>query len=135
MVLAGGCFDILHIGHIRFLKQAKALGTLFVLLESDAKVNKLKGDKRPFYPQTERAEVLSALSCVDFVVILPTIHRDDEYVKVVTGLHPNTIALTERDPYLSQKMAQAKLLGGKIKVIPHLKTFSTSSLAELLGVD
>ena len=73
LVLAGGCFDLLHIGHITFLEKAKAQGdALFVLLESDEAIKKQKGPNRPLNSQTNRALVLSKLSLVDFVIKLPT---------------------------------------------------------------
>src|SRR3989344_8872455 len=71
IVLVGGCFDILHLGHIKFLESAKKLGDcLFVLLENDESVLRLKGKDRPINNQTERAQDLSSLSIVDYVVLL-----------------------------------------------------------------
>lgn len=70
VVFTNGCFDILHVGHVRYLQQAKALGDLlFVGLNSDASVRKLKGESRPIQKEADRAEIMSALSCVDFVTI------------------------------------------------------------------
>src|SRR5476651_1704379 len=71
IVVCGGCFDILHVGHISFLQEAKKQGNyLFVLLENDKTVRRLKGSNRPIHHQEERAEVLAALSFVDYVVLL-----------------------------------------------------------------
>jgi rfaE bifunctional protein nucleotidyltransferase chain/domain len=70
LVFTNGCFDILHVGHIRYLNQARAFGdVLVVALNSDYSVRKNKGEGRPIVPQNERAEVLSALGCVDYVFI------------------------------------------------------------------
>lgn len=70
VVMTNGHFDILHVGHVRYLVQARELGDCLVVgLNSDASTRRLKGDKRPIVPQDERAELLAALACVDFVVV------------------------------------------------------------------
>ena len=70
IVFTNGCFDILHVGHVRYLKSAKALGgALIVGLNSDKSVKRIKGDKRPIVPERERAEVLSSIRFVDYVVL------------------------------------------------------------------
>jgi rfaE bifunctional protein nucleotidyltransferase chain/domain len=70
LVFTNGCFDILHIGHVRYLNQARALGdALIVAINSDRSVQALKGESRPIIPESERAEVIAALSCVDYVFI------------------------------------------------------------------
>lgn len=70
IVFTNGCFDILHVGHVRYLQAARALGDCLVVgVNSDSSVRGLKGDARPIVPQTERAELLSALRCVDLVFI------------------------------------------------------------------
>ncbi len=70
VVFTNGCFDLLHVGHVRLLRQARARGGLLVVgLNSDASVRRLKGQGRPLVPEDERAEVLAALECVDYVVI------------------------------------------------------------------
>ncbi len=136
IVLVGGCFDILHIGHIKFLKEAKNLGDkLFVLLESDKKVKKLKGKNRPIFKQKERAFMLSAISYIDYVVNLPFMKSDKDYDQLVLTIKPDIVAITENDPYLERKKKQVKLVGGEIKVIPMAQTFSSSKLAKLLGIE
>ena len=136
LVLTGGCFDILHIGHVRFLSEAKAMGDyLVVLLESDRKVNELKGKSRPAFVQKERAEMLSALGSVDLVVLLPTMQSDSDYLDLVMDIKPDIIAATENDPDIKNKRRQAKEIGGKLKIISLTKTFSTSKLAKILGVE
>ena len=136
IVLTGGCFDILHIGHVRFLSEAKKMGdTLVVLLESDEKVKTLKGKSRPVFIQKERAEMLSALESVDLIVLLPTTENDSDYLNIMIKIKPDIIAVTENDPQIEKKKDQAKEIGGKLKIISHIKTFSTSKLAKMIGVE
>src|SRR6266568_4926507 len=70
LVFTNGVFDLLHVGHLRYLQQARALGdALAIGLNSDASVKRLKGDKRPILPEAERAELLAGLACVDYVCL------------------------------------------------------------------
>lgn len=136
IILVGGCFDVLHFGHVRFLEQAKALGsTLVVLLESDEKVRAMKGDKRPIHTQEQRKIMLEALDCVDEVVILPELTTDAYYQTLVDRLKPSVIAVTEGDPILEIKQKQAATIGARLVVIPKIHTPSTSQLAKLLGLE
>ena len=135
-VLVGGCFDILHFGHISFLKQAKALGdTLVVALESDDNVRKTKGPLRPIHPQENRKEMLEALSFVNEVILLPTMQGDQDYIDFVTRMKPSVIAVTEGDPIVEKKRRQAIAIGAELIVIPKIHTPSTSQLAKLLGLE
>ena len=136
IVLAGGCFDILHVGHVRFLSEAKRMGDyLVVLLENDKNVKKLKGKNRPIFIQKERAEMLSALGSVDLVVLLPTMENDSDYLNLVMKIKPDIIVVTENDLYVEKKKLQAEIVGGELRVIPFVKTLSTSALAKIVGVD
>jgi len=136
IVLAGGCFDILHIGHVRFLSEAKKMGDyLVVLLENNEKVKKLKGKNRPIFTQEIRAEMLSALNCVDLVVLLPMMQNDSDYLNLVVKIKPHIIAVTENDPRIEKKKLQAEIVGRELRVIPFVKTLSTSALAKMVGVD
>ena len=136
IVLAGGCFDILHIGHVRFLSEARKLGDyLVLLLESDEKVRKLKGENRPIFIQKERAEMLAALRSVDLVILLPTTDRDADYVDLVMEIRPRVIAVTEKDPQIEKKKEQARKIGAELKVVSLVKTVSTSILVQMLGID
>lgn len=136
IVLIGGCFDILHIGHIKFLKEAKKLGDLLIVfLESDEKVKKLKGKNRPIFSQQERALVLSGLSDVDYIILLPPTNNKEDYNQIILQLKPDIIAVTENDPLLIKKKSQAQKVNGKIEIIPKLKTFSSSKLIRFLGID
>lgn len=135
IVLAGGCFDILHLGHVTFLEKAKRLGDiLIVLLESDQKVRLTKGEKRPHHKQKFRAKVLAALNAVDYVITLPFFKSNSDYDKVLETIKPNIIATTYKDPQISHKKRTAKLIGAKvIYVMRRLKGYSTSKILSLSG--
>lgn len=134
IVLAGGCFDILHLGHIKFLTAAEKAGdVLIVALESDENVKRLKGNGRPINSQKDRAEVLSAISAVDYVLLLPPMENDLGYFNLVNMLRPEIIAVTAGDPHLTKKQGQVKLYGGQVKLVtPLLTTSSTTRLAKIL---
>ncbi|GAA1747312.1 D-glycero-beta-D-manno-heptose 1-phosphate adenylyltransferase [Luedemannella helvata] len=126
VVLTNGCFDILHVGHVIYLQQARELGDwLIVGLNSDASVRALKGPARPINPQDDRATVLSALSCVDEVVIFDELTperlirdiRPDIYVKGGDYTEAN---LPERDLVTT--------LGGVVRCLEHVPGRSTSAL-------
>src|ERR1700719_4183620 len=83
-VFTNGCFDLLHLGHVRYLQEARALGDFLILgLNSDEGVRLLKGPGRPLMPENERAEILAALACIDYVTIFaePTASSLVEYVR------------------------------------------------------
>lgn len=135
-VLVGGCFDLIHIGHIYFLEEAKKLGDkLVVLLESDETIKKLKGERRPIHTQEERKIMLFAIRYVDEVVCIPPLKTDKEYYDLIQKLHPDIIAVTEGDPILAKKQNQAKLIGARAVVIPKIDSPSTTSLAKVLEVE
>jgi rfaE bifunctional protein nucleotidyltransferase chain/domain len=136
VVLVGGCFDLLHFGHISFLKNAKKLGDhLLVLLESDENVKKLKGEGRPFHTQKQRKEMLESLSFVDEVRNLPPMEGNEAYYNLIREIQPSVIAFTQGDPLLEHKMKQAEEVGAKAIVIPKIHTPSTSKLAKLLNLE
>lgn len=135
VVLTGGCFDILHIGHVKFLQTAKQLGNkLIILLENDNRVRRLKGINRPVFKQLERAQVLVSLRYVDYVIMLPDMKTDEEYQKLVFKLKPQVIAVTTHDPLLEIKEHQAKTAGGRVEIIPYMNTLSSSKLAKILDL-
>ncbi|OGG08602.1 hypothetical protein A2154_00655 [Candidatus Gottesmanbacteria bacterium RBG_16_43_7] len=136
VVLVGGCFDVLHYGHISFLKSAKQLGdTLIVALESDANVNKMKGSQRPVHNQMQRRQMLAALSMVDQIIPLPVMNSDSDYRKLVLSIKPHIIATTQGDPMIQKKQQHAASVGAKLKIIPKVRTPSTSQLAKLIGLE
>ena len=137
IVLVGGCFDILHIGHVKFLEKAKQQGDiLFVLLENDYNVRKLKGRNRPINTQKNRAMVLSALTSVDYVVQLPNLKNDTDYDKVVSQIRPSIIATTTKDPNIVHKIRQANQVKAKVVyVLQKISNQSTTRLARLIDQD
>lgn len=130
IVLIGGCFDILHVGHIRFLKKAKALGEkLIVLLESDKHIKQLKGEGRPINSQKDRAEVLTALEDVDEVILLNSDMENSDYDSIICEIKPDFIATTEGDTNIKFKKRAAALVNAKVKyVTPMVSGYSTSEI-------
>lgn len=134
IVLVGGCFDIVHLGHLRFLEEAKKKGDiLIVLLEADKNIRKLKGIKRPINNQENRAIFLTKLKSVDYVIKLSEIKNDKDYLKLVNQIKPKVIAVSERDKNADKKLQQAKKVGAKlIKVIKLIPEQSTSQIIQTI---
>ena len=127
IVLAGGCFDILHLGHILFLKKAKQQGDLlFLFLESDENIKRLKGSNRPINTQDDRARALSALPSVDYIIKLPKLPTDKDYDRLIAQIKPDVIAVTEEDPNLAKREDQASRVGGKVKSVTRRTKYSTT---------
>lgn len=136
VVLVGGCFDLLHYGHILFLRRAKELGNwLVVALESDENVKRRKGESRPIHSLEQRIALLKAVSFVDEVIPLPTMEKDTDYDELVKSVQPSVIAVTEGDPYLDHKKIQAARVGARVAEVPKVHTPSTSQLAKLIGLE
>ncbi len=137
IVLVGGCFDIIHKGHIIFLEHAKKQGDiLFVLLESDMTIRKLKGSGRPVNNQQDRATVVSALKYVDYVICLPSLYTNDKYDRLIQKIKPHIIATTKNDPQRYHKERQAKQVQAKIiDVTDHIPNHSTSKIASIIFQD
>ena len=133
IVVAGGVFDILHLGHIKFLEKAKEKGDVFlVLLESDQNA-KRKGENRPIHTQKNRASVLSALPSINYVILLPEMTKDKDYDKLLSQLKPDIIATTKEDPGRQHKERQAKLIGGKVEyVLKRIKSQSTTKMEQFI---
>lgn len=111
IVFTNGCFDILHVGHVRYLKEAKALGDILILgLNSDCSVKSLKGSNRPINNESDRAEVLSALKAIDYVVIF-----DEKTAENIVGeVKPDIYA--KGGDYSIDTLPEAKIVaehGGK----------------------
>jgi FAD synthetase len=135
-VLVGGCFDLIHYGHVRFLSAAQEQGDyLVVALESDENVRKMKGATRPIHSQEQRKAMLLSLTMVNEVITLPPMHSDTEYRELVTRVAPSVIAITEGDPMEGKKRDHAAAIGATIAVIPKIHTPSTSQLAKLLDLE
>lgn len=134
IVLAGGCFDILHKGHIFFLEEAKRQGDILILfLESDENIKIRKGNDRPINSQKYRSIVLAALSSVDYVIPLEGMTNNQEYDKLIVQIKPDIIALTEGDPGLEQREKQAKMVKAKIRLIKKIEGKSTTNLIKNNG--
>jgi len=116
IILVGGCFDLIHPGHITFLTEAKKLGdVLVVLLESDEAILKLK--KKLFQNQDDRKLILQSLRMVDLVIPLHGILKDYDYYTIVKKIKPDIIAITENDRQISNKMKQANETGAEVKIV------------------
>ncbi len=128
-VLVGGCFDVIHYGHLQFLKKAKNEGDfLIVALESDMFIKKKK-KRTPFHNQRQRAQILSSFSMVDLVVLLPFFENNEDYFNLVKIIKPKVIAITKGDLQIKNKKDQAEKVGAVLKVVtPLLKNFSTTKI-------
>lgn len=136
IVLTGGCFDILHYGHIHFLKEAKKKGGyLIILLESDETTKRLKGTGRPIHNQKQRREILESLKFVDKVISLPVMKHDEDYKKIVAKIKPDVIAITAGDTMKNKKLEYAISVGAKLVEIKKTADFSSTKLAKLIGLE
>jgi rfaE bifunctional protein nucleotidyltransferase chain/domain len=128
-VLAGGCFDILHYGHLSFLTLAKKKGdVLMVALESDEFIRRIK-NKKPIHSQEQRAEILAHLDMVDLIILLPLL-EEENYFEMVKMIHPSFIALTKGDPHLKQKYSQAREVGASVIQLDFIKGYSSSIIQQ-----
>lgn len=136
VVLVGGCFDVLHEGHKKFLALSKKEGEkLVVFLESDANITKLKGKNRPMNTQIVRAENLSKLNIVDYIILLNTPKTEQYYYNLVKSLEPDIIAVTAGDEHLSEKNEQAKQVKGKVvEVMKRENKYSTTKIIKNMRV-
>jgi rfaE bifunctional protein nucleotidyltransferase chain/domain len=129
-----GVFDLLHIGHVRFLSSARELGgRLIVGIEDDARVEARKGRSRPLVPERERAEVLGALRAVDGVFVVhgpPDVRDAAAYARLLAPLRPAALALTVGDSAELGKRAAAERLGARVVLLPLVKQRSTSALVQ-----
>ncbi|MGE3465357.1 MAG: adenylyltransferase/cytidyltransferase family protein [Pyrinomonadaceae bacterium] len=126
IVLANGCFDLLHVGHVRYLEGAKELGgTLVVGINSDRQTALLKGEGRPFTPENERAELVSALRCVDLVHIFdePTVEE------LIRAIKPNYHAKgTDYTVDTVPERDIVKACGGRVVIVGDSKDHSSSQM-------
>ena len=130
VVLANGCFDVLHVGHIRYLEGAKALGDLLVVgVNSDDQVSALKGPGRPVMPEAERAEIVSALECVDIVTIFPEPTVEALLLALKPDIHAKGTDYTE-DTVPEREVVRS--YGGRVAIVGDPKDHSTSELIERL---
>mgnify|MGYP001579728731 CR=1 FL=1 len=132
IVLVGGCFDIIHPGHILFLEAAKREGdTLVLVLESDESIKKRKGDKRPINSQKNRQIVVSAISDVDYIIPLVGVTTDEEYDRIMIQIRPEVIAITEGDSQTDKRKKQCESIGSQLKVV--IKKIDNRSTTALIN--
>ena len=131
IVLANGCFDLFHVGHIRYLAGAKALGDILIVgINSDEQVRKLKGENRPFMPENERAEIVSALKFVDFV----TIFLEPTVTELIRAIRPDFHA--KGTDYTTETVPERKIVaeyGGRVAIVGDPKNHSSTELIESLN--
>jgi rfaE bifunctional protein nucleotidyltransferase chain/domain len=133
LVVTNGCFDVLHVGHVRYLQAARKLGdALAVAVNGDASVRSLKGEGRPVNRETDRAEILAALRCVDHVTVFPEVRATNFLQRVRPAVYvkggdykPETLDAEER--------AVLQKIGADIKILPFEPGYSTSHLLERIG--
>ena len=130
LVATNGCFDLLHVGHVRYLQAARALGDfLAVGLNGDSSVRELKGSGRPVTTESDRAELLAALQCIDLVTVFPELRATQFIAAVrpaiyVKGGDYSSETLNE------EERALLKEIGTEVRLIPFEKGYSTSRLIE-----
>ena len=126
VVSTNGCFDILHVGHVRYLQKSASLGDILVVyLNSDRSVKALKGDSRPLNNENDRAEVLAGLGCVDYVVIFD----EDTPVNFIAQVKPDIH--TKGGDYDVNNLPEAKVVmenGGKLEFINFVEGKSTTNI-------
>lgn len=130
VILANGCFDLLHVGHIRYLQGAKALGGhLVVAVNADASVRTLKGDGRPLMNEDERAEIIAALAAVDAVVIFP----EPDVRAIIREIHPDIQAKgTDYTADSVPERDEVQAYGGRVAIVGDPKDHSTTNFVQQL---
>lgn len=131
VVFTNGCFGVIHPGHVDLLEKAKSFGDiLIVAVNTDGSVKKLKGPRRPIYKLSGRMKVLSALEAVDYVTSFP----EDTPIDILKELRPDILVKGgdwKPDEVVGKNFIES--YGGKVKIVPHLKNYSTTSLIEKLS--
>ena len=131
LVFTNGVFDILHVGHVRYLQQARELGdALVVAINSDASARQLKGSGRPLTKQNDRAEILGALACVDYVSVFDELSPRS----LITELLPDVL-VKGGDYSLDQihGREEVEAAGGRVVSLPFVESVSTSAIIERMG--
>lgn len=134
VVFTNGCFDIMHVGHVRYLEKARSLGDCLVVgVNTDGSVRLRKGSKRPFVSEFQRAEIVAALGCVDYV----TLFSEATPVEIVDELRPD-IHVKGGD-YTLDQMPEAPVVqayGGRVVLIPVVEGYSTTKIvSRILGIE
>lgn len=132
IILANGCFDLFHVGHLRYLTGAKELGgKLLVAINSDRQTKILKGRGRPIVPENERAEIVSALRCVDMV----TIFDDPTVENIIRSIRPEYHA--KGTDYTTDSVPERDIVreyGGQVAIVGDPKDHSSTRMIELSGM-
>lgn len=130
IVFANGCFDILHVGHVRYLQGARALGDLLIVgINGDDAVRSLKGEKRPVMPDAERAEIIAALACVDYVVIFDELTVENLLLLLKPDVHAKG---TDYTVDTVPERETVKSYGGAVAIVGDPKDHSTSTILQSL---
>jgi len=128
IVFTNGCFDLLHAGHVKYLQHARQLGDLLVMgLNSDASIRRLKGEKRPLLEEAERAQILAALDCIDFLVVFD----EDTPLELLQTVRPNILA--KGGDYSADQVVGKELVesyGGRVELIQFVEGKSTTGIVE-----
>lgn len=128
VVFTNGCFDLIHVGHTRYLQEAKKYGDIFIIaVNSDSSVRSLKGENRPIIPEEERAEVVASLGCVDYVTIFP----EPDPLRLITYLRPNYLVKGgdwAEDSIIGKDVVEAE--GGKVIRIPVIEGAATTNIVQ-----
>ncbi|NIO08714.1 MAG: D-glycero-beta-D-manno-heptose 1-phosphate adenylyltransferase [Deltaproteobacteria bacterium] len=128
VVFTNGCFDLLHLGHIHLLREAKKLGDLLVVaLNSDSSVKRIKGPGRPILPEAERAELVASLEMVDYVTVFSQPDPGD----IIEALHPNVLVKGgdwTADKIIGKDSVEGQ--GGKVVSLPFLTGHSTTNIID-----
>lgn len=131
VVTTNGCFDLLHVGHLRYLQAAKSFGDmLIVAINSDKSTRAIKGDKRPIIPESERAELLSGLECVDYVAIFEQTDPIQTLLKLKPDIHVKGGDYT-LDRIIEREAVES--YGGKVVIAPYTPKRSTSIIIKMMG--
>jgi rfaE bifunctional protein nucleotidyltransferase chain/domain len=132
LVATNGCFDLLHVGHVRYLQAARGLGdVLAVGLNGDRSVRELKGTGRPINNEGDRAEALAALECVDFIAIFPEMRATEFILAAQPTIYAKGGDYTSETLNAEERTALQEV-GAEIRIIPFEKGYSTSLLLEQL---
>jgi rfaE bifunctional protein nucleotidyltransferase chain/domain len=131
IVFTNGCFDILHVGHVRYLEAARKIGDVLVLaLNSDASVRSIKGEKRPLIPEQERAVVVAALESVDYV----TVFSEPTPLALIEYLQPDV--LVKGGDWAADQVVGREAVaawGGQVVIIPAIQGASTTNIVEKIN--
>ena len=130
IVFTNGCFDILHVGHVRYLEQARSLGDVLVVgINSDRSVRGLKGPRRPILPVEERGEILSGLGCTDYI----TVFDEPTPFELISLLQPDV--LVKGGDWTPEQVVGREVVegsGGRVVILPFVEGSSTTNIIDVI---